>query len=352
MRIRFWSVGRVLIGPDGIIPAVDASPESQSWAAFLSEFPQAHLLQAEAWGTLKASFGWAAARLQESDCGAQVLFRRLAPGLTLAYVPKGPLGAWLPKLLPALEDLCRKKGAFALKVEPDGEDDRQLSENLRVHRFVPSPHEIQPRRTMIVDLTVPEDEILARMHPKTRYNIRLATRKGVTVRPWEDAAAFGEMVQRTAKRGGFGAHLPAYYERAYELFYPLGECELLLAEYAGNPLAAIMVFARGDRSWYLYGASSSIERNRMPTYLLQWEGLRWARNRGCKSYDLWGVPDEELEALESQFDARVDGLWGVYRFKRGFGGRLVRSIGAWDRPYNRLAYLAYRTYLYAAAGQR
>ncbi len=175
--------------------------------------------------------------------------------------------------------------------------------------------------------------MLARMHQKTRYNIRLAERKQVTVRPWDDLPAFGAMMQTTAARDQFGVHTPAYYARAYELCStPLQECELLVAEFEGRPLAALMVFAHGPRAWYLYGASTDDERNRMPTYLLQWEAMRWARRRGCRSYDLWGVPDAERETLEAQFETRGDGLWGVYRFKRGFGGELTRSIGAWDYP--------------------
>jgi hypothetical protein len=124
-----------------------------------------------------------------------------------------------------------------------------------------------------------------------------------------------------------------------------GRLHLLLAEYEGRPLAALMAFARGPRAWYLYGASTDEERNRMPTYLLQWEAMRWARRRGCQTYDLWGVPDADHETLESQFESRGDGLWGVYRFKRGFGGELVRSIGAWDYPLQRLLYSVYQAVL-------
>ncbi|MEJ2563772.1 MAG: peptidoglycan bridge formation glycyltransferase FemA/FemB family protein, partial [Anaerolineales bacterium] len=107
---------------------------------------------------------------------------------------------------------------------------------------------------------------------------------------------------------------------------------------------AIMVFARGSRAWYLYGASTDAHRSRMPTYLLQWQAIRWARQRGCTQYDLWGVPDEDQETLEANFMRRSDGLWGVYRFKRGFGGNLVHSIGAWDRPRIPWLYRLYHTW--------
>ena len=149
-------------------------------------------------------------------------------------------------------------------------------------------------------------------------------------------------MQTTGGRDGFGVHSAKYYERAYSLFHPAGMAELLLAEYEGKPLAALMVFSRGKRSWYLYGASSDEERNRMPAYLLQWEAIRWARSRGAEEYDLWGIPDENEEALESQFESRHEGLWGVYRFKRGFGGEIRRATPAMDKIYNPIFYRLYR----------
>jgi len=106
-----------------------------------------------------------------------------------------------------------------------------------------------------------------------------------------------------------------------------------------------MVFSNGTRAWYLYGASSNEERNRMPTYLLQWEAMRWAKESGCKEYDFWGVPDAEHDELEADFKQRHDGLWGVYRFKRGFGGDLRRGAGPWDRVYNPLLYTFYRWWM-------
>ena len=301
-----------------------------------------HLLQTPAWGDLKAAFGWSVDRIQKQEHIVQVLVRRFPFGLALAYVPKASFGTDFLELLPTLDELCRKRKAFALKIEPDAIEDDALSEKLIAHGFHPSPHTIQPRRTLIIDLRGSEDEILARMHQKTRYNIRLAGRKGVTVRPWQDLETFGQMMLDTAERERFGSHVPSYYEKAHSLFHTKGACELLVAEFDDRPLAALMVFAHGERAFYFYGASTTHERNRMPTYLLQWEAIRWARQAGCTSYDLWGVPDFERDILEDQFIKRNDGLWGVYRFKRGFGGRLVRSAGAWDRPFNRILYTLYR----------
>ena len=102
-----------------------------------------------------------------------------------------------------------------------------------------------------------------------------------------------------------------------------------------------MVFAHGKRSWYVYGASSDRERNRMPAYLLQWEAIRWAMKRGCLEYDFWGIPDENEQVLEAEFTRRTTGLWGVYRFKRGFGGEIKRSVQALDKVYMPWLYSIY-----------
>jgi lipid II:glycine glycyltransferase (peptidoglycan interpeptide bridge formation enzyme) len=156
------------------------------------------------------------------------------------------------------------------------------------------------------------------------------------------------MIQITGGRDGFGVHSHEYYRRAYELFHSTGLCELLVAEFENKSLAALMVFARGRRAWYIYGASNDEERNRMPTYLLQWEAMRWARSKGAEEYDLWGVPDENESTLEAQFENRDDGLWGVYRFKRGFGGGLKRAAQAMDKIYDPLLY---QLYLWRLAGR-
>jgi lipid II:glycine glycyltransferase (peptidoglycan interpeptide bridge formation enzyme) len=183
------------------------------------------------------------------------------------------------------------------------------------------------------------------MKQKTRYNIRLAEKKGVTVRPWQDLSAFHQMMRATGERDGFGVHSYEYYKRAYELMHPQQMCEILVAEYAGKPLAALFAARNGNRAYYLYGASTDEERNRMPTYLLQWEAVKWAKAHGCEEYDLWGVPDEDEAALEANFEKRHAGLWGVYRFKRGFGGELKRATQAVDRVYNPLLYWAYLRFI-------
>jgi len=315
------------------------------WEEFLRLSPDAHLLQTAAWGELKGEFGWKACPVVRGDLGALILFRGLPLGLSFGYIPRGPVGCAdeqeQRQFWTEVDAVCRSRAAVFLKVELDtwkGDPSPiQLPE-----AFKPSPHEIQPPRTLVVDLRGSEEDILGRMKQKTRYNIRLAQKKGVSVRASDDIACFHSLMVQTGDRDQFGVHSLEYYQAVYRLFEQSGECALLLAEYAGQPLAGLMVFWRGSRAWYFYGASSEAERNRMPAYLLQWEAMRLAREHGCVEYDLWGVPDTDEESLESQFQTRSDGLWGVYRFKRGFGGALKRTEGAWDRVYQPVLYGVYR----------
>ena len=314
-----------------------------SWNLFLRQYPDAHLLQQGEWGKLKADFDWEPVYIVHGDTGAQILFRSLPLGFSLAYLPKGPVGPNWNSLWGEVDQVCRQRRAVFLKVEPDAWAG-EISEEAALAQvgFRPSRHALQPPRTIVINIEGDEENILAEMKQKTRYNIRLAGRKAVEVRASNDLDAFTEMMEITGERDAFGVHTGEYYRRAHELFHPLGMCELFVATYQDQPLAGLMVFARGKRAWYFYGASNNRERNRMPTYLIQWEAIRWAKEQGCTSYDLWGVPDHDEAVLEAQFTSRGDGLWGVYRFKRGFGGRVVRSAGAWDKVYNRLAYTGYQ----------
>jgi len=331
--------------------------------------PWGHVLQSSQWGQLKERFGWQVARLAVEDrgqwlAGAQVLFRPLGPR-TIAYVPKGPIIDWADAevtqtLLEALHRLCRQRRAILLKLEPDLADDRSaetssssvetrsrrsptLAQRLTELGFRPSPQSIQPQCTILLDLAPDPEDILARMKSKTRYNIRLAARKGVTVREGtaEDLSGFYRLMQATGERDGFGIHSQAYYQTAHQLFVPQDLAKLFLATFEDKILAGIMAFAFGQRAWYMYGASSDEHRNLMPNYLTQWEAIKWAKERGCLTYDLWGIPDEEEEVLEREFLKRSDGLWGVYRFKRGFGGQVVHYLGAYDYVYSPLLYRLY-----------
>ena len=183
------------------------------------------------------------------------------------------------------------------------------------------------------------------MKSKWRYNIRLAVRKGVTVRelPPHELPLFQQLMDETGTRDGFVVHSVDYYRAAYSLLTPRWGT-FLLASFEGEPLASIAVFAVGSNAWYLWGASSNRHRNLMPNHALQWEAMRWAKARGCTRYDLWGVPDEigaiatglwdggrsvvAAENLPVDVKALPAGdLWGVFRFKQGFGGAVARTVG-------------------------
>ena len=345
-----------------------ASPEA--WQHTLAGLPNAHVLQSWAWGAFKSRWGWTPQHfaLQPTPAGAntpplaalQVLKRKL-PRLpfNMLYLPRGPVfdhddSAVRQMLLHQLEQLARQERAIFIKIDPEvvsGWDEvpvrpapagQQFMAELKARGWRYANDQVQFRNTVLLDLTRPEDDILAAMKQKTRYNIRLAEKKGVTVRQGDlnDMPAFVRLLAETARRDTFSIHDPRYYRSAMELFPE--QSALLLAEYEGQPLAGVMVFATGQTAAYLYGASGSAERQRMPAYAAQWAAIQWAKARGCTHYDFWGVPDYPLETLETEFTTRQDGLWPVYRFKRGFGGELRRTVGAADRVYNNLLYRLYR----------
>ncbi len=323
------------------------------WDAFVEQHPYGHFLQTTLWGELKSSYGWRALRASLVNANAElvggsvVLFRRLPFGLgTLAYVPRGPVVNWDDRdlataVIRTTSKLARSRGAIGMVIEPGLLDTPSDQRTLQMSNLRPVDLHVQPRRTIWVNLDVEEEvDILALMKQKTRYNIGLARRKGVSVRKGdaEDLPMFYAMMQATARRDIFSIHPLGYYQLFMQLFNGMNvhAADLLIAEYEKRPLAGMIVVANGKRATYLYGASSNDFRELMPTYLLQWEGIRWARARGCVTYDLWGIPDEDEPVLEANFKDRDDGLWGVYRFKRGYGGQIVRHIGAWAQVFSPL----------------
>jgi len=314
-------------------------------AILRSLLEEAHLLQLPEWAEFKSHFGWQGSVFQSDTAYAQVLFRSLPLGFSIAYLPKGPVGADWSQLWPDIDRECKRRKAIFLQIEPDC----NLPHEDNCDKYFPDKFRkvedtIQPRRTILISLEGSEDELLAAMKQKTRYNIRLAAKKGVAGTSTDDVKAFYEMMQTTGERDDFAVHSLDYYQKAYDHFAPSGKAVLLEAHLDGLPLAYLMLFLHGKRAWYFYGASDNKHRNLMPTYLLQWEAMRWAKAHGATEYDLWGIPDAGEEQLEAEFTDRSDGLWGVYRFKRGFGGQVVRSSPAFVKVYLPLLYKAYEKY--------
>ena len=332
--------------------------QRDEWDAFVMAHPQGHLLQSWSWGELKAGSGWSPVRLalwepetQQIRAAAQVL-RRTAPHVPLwaghlAYIPKGPLLDWSqPSLcttfLTQLDRLLRRQGGIAVRIEPAQESESPVSSAMQQQISAwgaCSIPPVQPLRTILLDLSPSEETLLAQMKEKWRYNLRLAGRKGVTVRvasTEDDVRAWYRLLQVTGKRDQFGVHTLDYYLQVWRLFALHNQARLLLAEYEGQMLAGIFVSLFAKQAIYLYGASSNEQRQLMPNYLLQWEAIRWAKREGAHSYDFWGIPatDDINEAMA-----------GVYRFKSGWGGRVTSFAGAYEKVYHPLAMRVVRSQL-------
>lgn len=319
----------------------------QSWDAFVSSHPRGHFLQSWGWGELKAGAGWHPLRLFLWDneqnrpvAAAQILRRTVAslpPGIGhLAYIPKGPLFDDLSLYDPffrLLHSYLRRHGAIALQMEPpyavDEPDGAQFAAWMKRSSFS-AVSTVQPLRTILLDLTPDEDTLLAHMKEKWRYNVRLAVRKGVQIRvatSEDDVRAWYRIMQTTSERDAFGIHTESYYLRAWRIFAPRGQARLFLAEKDGQLLAGIFVGLLAKQAIYLYGASSNELRQLMPNYLLQWEAMRWAKSEGATAYDFWGIPDTDDEN---------EAMAGVYRFKSGWGGNVVRFLGNYQYVYHPL----------------
>jgi len=337
----------------------------EQWNAALAHLPAAHVLQTWEWGAFKSRYGWQPARYlwleDDRPCAAaSVLSRRMSrwPSAVM-YVPRGPVldyekPALLDQVLAHLEAIARQGRALFVKIDPavraGTTEGKAVVETLRRRGWCGSREQIQFRNTILLDLTRSPDELLAAMKSKWRYNTRLAVRKGVTVRlgTSADLPLLYQMYAETAVRDGFVVRPEEYYRDAWSAFIEAGLAQPLIAEVEGEPVAMVLIFlfpsallragpsallrAGAGQAWYMYGASRAVHRDKMPNHLLQWEAVHWAREQGCVVYDMWGAPDVLDES---------DPLWGVYRFKQGFGGEFVNHIGAWDFPVSRTGYRLY-----------
>jgi len=356
--------------------------ESKIWNSLISKLPDPHFLQTYEWGQVKAKYGWSPlyavwtadgkfSVFKEGDDGSlytdhcvaaalilkrQILRNGFGARLSLLYAPKGPLLDWSNeslrnRVLNDLQSFAKKQGAIFFKMDPDvvlgtgipsSKDDvinyggQSVMSALKRLGWSDSSDQIQFKNTVLIDLTPPEEELLARMKQKTRYNIRLAEKKGMILRVGnlQDFGMLYKMYAETSVRDGFVIRNEGYYQKVWKLFMDSNEptCEPLIAEVDSEPVAAIFVFYFAGRAYYVYGMSRDVHREKMPTYLLQWEAMKRSKARGCNVYDLWGAPDIFDES---------DSMWGVYRFKEGLGGEVVRTLGAWDFAPNPFWYKLY-----------
>ncbi len=350
------------------------------WNELIASLPAPHLLQTWEWAQVKTKYGWEAmpfvwAEGDKAVAAAMILKRRIpvrgmAARSSVLYAPKGPLLDWsnqalVERVLDDLQAFAKRQGAIFLKIDPDvrlgtgipGRPGESLDNGgqavmsalkRRGWRF--SRDQVQFRNTVLLDLSASEEQMLARMKQKTRYNVRLAEKKGVVVRVGnlDDLPTLYKMYAETSVRDGFVIRDQAYYQTVWQTFmqtpipHPKSKienrksslpcAEPLIAEVDGQPVAALMLFWFAGRAYYLYGMSRDAHREKMPTYLLQWEAMRRAKAAGCSVYDLWGAPEVFDES---------DSMWGVYRFKEGLGGEVLRTLGAWDYTPNPLLYRLY-----------
>jgi peptidoglycan pentaglycine glycine transferase (the first glycine) len=302
----------------------------------------ASVLQRWAWGAFKERHGWQVARDGGDGFAAQVLLKRKF-GVTIGYLPRGPAVNWrntgaVSASFRALDLLCTREGVALVLIEPDA----MLPADFDARRYglSPSSLSVQPLRTIIVRCDKDDEALLAAMKQKTRYNVRLAAKRGVTVRQGsaDDLPAFWSLLQTTATRDAFGVHTLDYYADLLRFFPPPDHGALLCAEFGGEIVAAAILLRGGPTAIYLAGASSDTHREHMPTYALQYAALQWARDAGCTHYDLWGIPptDAPPGAAQGEQQNVRDGLWGVYRFKQGFGGEVVTYPGVYVRQYRPL----------------
>ena len=345
-------------GPRASTFKIERSPAT--WDAALARLPYAHALQSWTWGQFKARWGWEASPLTmtvaanrwEPVAAAMVLKRKIPrTPFCLLYVPKGPALDYRDvslrrQVFGQLERLAKRERAIFIKMDPEivaawGTDPGRVSPfgqavagDLTDRGWQPSAEQVQFRNTVELPLEGTEEQLLAAMKQKTRYNIRLAERKGVKVRRGTkaDLPEILAMYQETAERDRFAIRPADYYLDGWSAFIEAGMAQPLIAEVEGMPVAAVIVVRFGDRAIYMYGASRTEARERMPNHLLQWEAIRWSIAQGCKVYDFWGAPDEFIES---------DRMWGVWRFKAGFNGQVVRFIGAWDYPVKPVLYRLY-----------
>ena len=338
---------------------------AQEWNEKIKDLPGAHALQTWQWGQVKSKFGWQPYHLEwrndseQLSAAALLLQRTVRPaglplGLSVMYAPRGPLLDWSDKplakrVLDDLQDFAKHQGAIFLKIDPDlpigygipgeeSEESNPVGENIQndlINRgWVFSEEQIQFKNTVIVDLTEDPEAMLMRMKSKTRYNIRLAKRRGVEVRAGglDDIDLLYNMYGHTSVRDDFLIRGKDYYQEVWEQFFTAGLAEPLIAEVGGSPVGAVVIFRFGGRAWYIHGMSLDEHREKMFNYRLQWEAMLRSKEAGCREYDMWGAPDVFNEN---------DPLWGVYRFKDGFGGKVVRTLGAWDYPVKPFLYKSY-----------
>ena len=276
-------------------------------------------LESWEWGEFQAKYG-RVFRFEDGDSFAQVFEKSIPFGFKFWFAAKGARGL-SGEFLDSIKQKAKESGAIFLRFEPDSKPEKASQITA-----------VNPSVTLITDLTQNEDALLAGMHSKTRYNIRLAQKKGVVVSESRDIKIWNDLMAETSKRDGFRAHPDEYYREMLDC----GIVKLFVASYEGQPLAAMIATFFGDTATYLHGASSNEARDVMAPYALHFEVMKMAKSIGCARYDWWGLNPEDVNhsAYKKSWD-------GITRFKRGFGGREEQSPGTFEIALNSFWYRMY-----------
>ena len=315
-----------------------------AWDAFLAKVPGGHYAQTSLWAQAKALHNWRPLRVvavQEGRvvAGAQVLTHPLPVVGAIGYVPKGPVSAaredrfaLMKCVTDKLYEEAKANGVQLLAVQPP-RGDEAFTEYLTERDFRPSSRGM-PTATLLLDLNQSLDDVLAQMKSKTRYNIRLAQRKGVSVREGtkDDLSTFYELHRHTGQRQQFASFEASYLATLWDIFEPHDHVKLFLADYQNEAVSALLMIAFGDTVTYWRGGWSGRHGNLHPNEAAQWAAMRWAKAQGYRFYDLGGL---DLNAARAAVrEETPPTVRSPSHFKLGFGGDVAFSPGAYDYIYN------------------
>ena len=317
--------------------------DEQTWNRFVQNAPGGHHVQSAEWAAIKGHLGWGSTRVcvwrdGEIVAGAQMLLRPLSILGAAGYVPKGGVfGEYSERnaadLVAALHRAAREHRVRFLIVQP-ADNGHRFAEYLQRSRFAPSSVRAIPVATTRIDLSQSLDAIMKNMKSKTRYNVRLAGRKGVVVRDGTlaDLARFHGMLQATAERQGFSDYPLAYFEKMWAEFAPQGQLKLFVAEHEGEPLSMLLAIAFGETVLFKKGAWSGKGGKLHPNEAMHWRAISWAKAHGFRYYDFEGMEESVVrQILAGEKPEQVD---AVTRFKLGFGGEVRINPGVFEYIYN------------------
>jgi peptidoglycan pentaglycine glycine transferase (the first glycine) len=317
------------------------------WNAFLARTPGGSYQQTSLWGLAKLTAGYRVQRFSLDDGnaivgGAQLLIRHLPLGGSVAYVPLGPVlgpssDELIEKLVARIHVIAKQQKITYLAVQaPRGQE--ALTAKLQSLGFSSSLVDVAPNASVLLDLSQDLDILLSNMHKTTRYDIRAAQRKGITVRQGsqDDLEILRRLLLSTAKRQQFRTLNEKYLSQVWRLFSLGQHIKMFVAEFDGQPVAAVVVMAFGDTATYWKGGWSGQHGNRYPNEVLQWTAIQWAKAQGYRYYDFGGIPRALAKAVLAGESVRKQGNYNVGFYKLGFGGQVELFPQALGYVYNPL----------------